>query len=272
MRNAITLALVFMFSLLFGSNVSSQTVRASSLCMMQTGPIYVSLRSEPTAPYSATRESSTVQTTHSDGMHITMKPQTSKIYRDSQGRTRDEVFCGPASDNQRAIVTIRDPVAGVGYLLEMRNRIAHRFAGENDGKPSTASGISSTTSGNSSSGSGAVTATVTDHPSAKIEPIKQSSEPLGTQTIEGLAAEGTRTTYTIPADTQKNGKELRIVTETWHSSELKTMILRKSLDPRFGEMTWRLIDINLAEPDPSLFKVPAGFKIVDESGPITVDY
>jgi hypothetical protein len=269
MRYAITLGLVFMFSSLFASSACSQTVRASSRCMMQTGPVYVALRSEPTAPYSANRESSEVQL-RIDGTHIPKPKNISRIYRDSQGRTRDERGCGPASDDQEAtVVIIRDPVAGVGYVLEMRNRIAHRFSSESEGKPSTASGVSSSVSGT-------FTATVTDHPSSsdslKTGPIEESSEPLGTQTIEGLSAEGTRTTYIIPADTQKDNKEIRVVSETWHSSELNTMILRKSMDPRFGEMTWRLIDINLAEPDPSLFKVPAGFKIVDESGPITVEY
>jgi hypothetical protein len=286
MRNAITLGLVFMFSSLFASSASSQTAGANApqsgqqiipthmTCSMTTGPVHVSVRSEPTAPYSATEESSAVQTLI-DGTHITPKPRLSKTYHDSQGRTRDErPFCGPSSDDHEAVVvTIRDPVAGVAYILDMQNRIAHRFTASPEDKPRAASGISGSVSGTSSSVRG--TTAATDPPSSSVSAKprhSEESEPLGTQTIEGLAADGLRTTEIIPMNAQDNDKEIRVVIETWRSSELETMIFRKTSDPRFGEITWRLMDINLSEPDPSLFQVPADFKIVDDSGRVTIDY
>jgi hypothetical protein len=281
MRNVITLDVVFMFSSLFASGVSSQTVGTNTpppeervyhrfiSCFTTLGPIPVSLSSEPTAPYSATEESSLVQTL-SDGTHITPKPHTSKTYRDSLGRTRDEQFCASNSSDQEAmmVVIIRDPVAGVGYVLDVQNHIAHRFAGTP--KPGTARPL--VTPG---SVRDAVTATLPDRPSpsgsAKERPSSES-EPLGTQTIEGLAAEGTRTTETIPANTQNNDKDMKIVSETWLSSELKTMILRKADDPRSGESTWRLKDINLSEPDPSLFRLPADYTVIDDTEAVTIKY
>jgi hypothetical protein len=213
MRNTIIFGLVFMFSGLFASNASPQTAGANTLpaegslshtfvsCATTVGPMRVSLSSEPAAPYSAIEEYSSVQTL-SDGTHITPKPHTSKTYRDSLGRTRDEQFCASNSSDQEAmmVVIIRDPVAGVGYVLDVQNHIAHRFAGTP--KPGTARPL--VTSG---SVRDAVTATLPDRPSpsgsAKERPSSES-EPLGTQTIEGLAAEGTRTTETIPANTQNN--------------------------------------------------------------------
>lgn len=288
MRHAITLGLVFMFSSLFASNASSQTAEVNipqsgeqinpkhMTCSMTTGPIHVSLRSEPTAPYTATEESSAVQTLN-DGTHITPKPRTSKTYHDSQGRTRDERgFCGPASEDQEAvIVTIYDPVAGVAYILDMQNRLAHRFTAAPENKPHAASEISGSISQRLISARGTVATTITDPPSSSVG-VKprpsEESEPLGTQTIEGLAAYGLRTTEIIPVNAQDNDREIRVVTETWRSSELKTMIVRKTSDPRFGEITWRLVDINLSEPDPALFQPPADFKIVDDSGRVTIDY
>jgi hypothetical protein len=287
MRNAIALGFIFMFSSLFASKASCQTVGTNTpppeervyhrfiSCFTTLGPIPVSLSSEPTAPYSATEESSLVQTL-SDGTHITAKPRTSKTYRDSQGRIRNEqAFCGPSSDDHGAVVvTISDPVAGVGYVLDMQNHIAHRFAGTP--KPGTApSGFQARPLVAQGSVRGAVTATLPDRPSPSISAKARrnsESEPLGTQTIEGLAAEGTRTTEIIPVNYQGNDKEMKTVSETWVSSELKTTILRKTSDPRSGEFTWRLVDINLSEPDSSLFQVPADFKITDDTEPITIKY
>ena len=54
---------------------------------------------------------------------------------------------------------------------------------------------------------------------------------------------------------------IEIVSETWYSPELHTMVLRKHSDPRVGETTFRLTDIKRNEPDASLFQAPAGTKI-----------
>jgi hypothetical protein len=156
----------------------------------------------------------------------------------------------------------------------MQNHIAHRFAGTP--KPGTAPlGFQARPLVTQGSVRGAVTATLPDRPnasgSAKERPSSES-EPLGTQTIEGLAAEGTRTTETIPVNYQGNDKEMKALSETWVSSELKTTILRKNSDPRSGEFTWRLVDINLSEPDYSMFQVPTDFKIVDDTEPVSIVY
>jgi hypothetical protein len=86
-------------------------------------------------------------------------------------------------------------------------------------------------------------------------------EDLGTQTIEGVSAQGKRETVTIPAGQIGNERPIEIVTETWFSPELHTMVLRKHSDPRMGDSTYRLTDIKRAEPDASLFQPPAGTKV-----------
>ena len=86
-------------------------------------------------------------------------------------------------------------------------------------------------------------------------------EDLGEQTIEGVLAKGTRTTSTIPAGTLDNEQPIRIVSEEWFSQELQVLVMTKHSDPRVGETTYRLIDLTRAEPDKSLFELPAGYTV-----------
>jgi hypothetical protein len=79
--------------------------------------------------------------------------------------------------------------------------------------------------------------------------------------MEGLVVTGVRTTRTIPAGEIGNEKPINIVTEVWTSSDLKTIVYSKRNDPRIGEQTFKLANIVRAEPDASLFTVPADFKV-----------
>ena len=88
-----------------------------------------------------------------------------------------------------------------------------------------------------------------------------NKESLGTQMIEGVAAEGTRTTLTIPAGAMGNERPIDVVTETWYSNQLHTTVMTKTTDPRAGETIYTLKNIKLAEPDQSLFTVPADYNV-----------
>ena len=92
-----------------------------------------------------------------------------------------------------------------------------------------------------------------------------NQEQLGTQAIEGVAAEGTRATFTIAAGKIGNDRPIVTVNERWYSQELQTVVLSKNSDPRTGETTYRLTNIDRSEPDPSLFQVPADYT-VEEGG------
>src|SRR5262249_49996026 len=81
------------------------------------------------APYSATATTETIQTL-SDGNQIIRKNE-SKLYRDSEGRTRLEqtletigkwTAVGEAQQN----IFINDPVAGVSYNLDPRTHTAYK--------------------------------------------------------------------------------------------------------------------------------------------------
>jgi hypothetical protein len=97
-----------------------------------------------------------------------------------------------------------------------------------------------------------------------------NTEDLGSQTMEGIQVNGVRTTHTIPAGQIGNDKPISIVTEVWTSPDLKTIVYSKRSDPRMGEQTFQLKNIVRAEPDASLFTVPADFAIMD--GPQNIVY
>lgn len=94
--------------------------------------------------------------------------------------------------------------------------------------------------------------------------VAVNREDLGEQVLEGVLARGSRTTQTIPAGAIGNERDIEIVAEEWYSDALETVVLRRNFDPRFGETTYRLINVRLGEPSPDLFAVPQGYELVDE--------
>ncbi len=89
-------------------------------------------------------------------------------------------------------------------------------------------------------------------------------EPLGTQVLEGLVAEGIRNTSTLEAGAIGNDRPINIVSERWMSGDLKTVMLTKHSDPRSGEEVFRLTNVNRGNPDASLFQLPSGYTLAEE--------
>lgn len=92
------------------------------------------------------------------------------------------------------------------------------------------------------------------------------TEPLGMQTIEGVEAEGTRTITTIPAGAIGNERPIDIVYERWYSNDLQLIVSSRHSDPRFGDQTYKLTNIIRANPEGTLFTLPADFKMLAEPG------
>jgi hypothetical protein len=89
----------------------------------------------------------------------------------------------------------------------------------------------------------------------------EPAEDLGAQVLEGLLVKGTRMTDTIPAGTIGNDRPIEIVTERWYSEDIDAMVLERHSDPRYGETTYRLVNVVRGEPSPDLFQVPQGYEI-----------
>ena len=94
--------------------------------------------------------------------------------------------------------------------------------------------------------------------------VELSLEDLGEQVLEGVVARGSRQTQTIPAGAIGNERDIEIVAEEWYSDALETVVLRRNFDPRFGETTYRLINVRLGEPSGDLFTVPQGYELAED--------
>lgn len=234
-------------------------------CKMPFGPVMSMMISGSTAPYSGVREYSSVQTL-ADGTHISHKQGPEKIYRDSQGRIRTErALCiGTADSPDAALVEIRDPVSGFAYILDTQSQIAHRFALQVRQSTSAPRAATNTSS--------AELPLKTAVPHLYPSRPSMTSESLGTQTMEGVSVEGLRTTEIIPEGFEDNDRPITVTRETWTSPELKIAVLTKHSDPRNGESTDRLTNIDLSEPALSLFQPPPGYKIVEEPERVTLTF
>jgi hypothetical protein len=88
---------------------------------------------------------------------------------------------------------------------------------------------------------------------------------MGTMTLGGVSAEGSRVVRTISAGLQGNKQTLEIMREYWVSKELNLTVKSVFDNPTTGRSAFELQDISLEEPDPSLFQVPAGYTVKDQN-------
>jgi hypothetical protein len=240
------------------------------------------------APYSAQAVTEFTQTL-GDGNRITRR-NTASVYRDSEGRTRREQSLsnvGPwaTANEPKQIVFINDPVEGVSYILEPQDRTARKVGLPKveilERKPGEVpaevpepvrrkmetgrvfEAMPAMPRGAIGAVAGGTTGSVVhfEHNGAQGEGKKES---LGKQTIDGIEAEGTRITHTIPAGEIGNEQPINTVHETWYSPELQAIVMSKSSDPRSGETVYRLTNIVRDEPARSLFEVPSDYTVKDD--------
>lgn len=96
------------------------------------------------------------------------------------------------------------------------------------------------------------------------------TEDLGEQVLEGVLARGTRQTRTIEPGAIGNERPIQIVHEEWYSADIEAVVLRRDFDPRFGETTYRLINVDRSEPPAELFAIPEDYVVQREPSPRTV--
>jgi hypothetical protein len=234
------------------------------------------------APYSAVATTEMTQQL-SDGNQISHKT-TSSIYRDSQGRTRrEENFSGIGmlainGKQARGVVFISDPVSGSEYILEPENKISRKMPSlAADGVATTkvfgmgGMGTAVHISGRPGvRGSTEAGAEATAEPALQISTeshFQTSTESLGQQTIEGVVAEGKRRTTTIPAGVVGNQRPITTINEEWFSQDLQMIVSSTTKDPRMGETTYRLTNIQRTEPPATLFALPADYTVKDFDKP-----
>lgn len=234
------------------------------------------------APFCATVVTEHTQSL-ADGNRIHTS-DSSVLCRDSEGRTRREAGLNLLGASQPSaapkLITIVDPVAGVRYLLDTENKVAQKMPLPPAGRPAAAEGGPPHPPGKQvmiyqqTGGAGSDVA-FNEMMVKKVGPepgeAPANSENLGDQSIDGIHVTGTRVTTTIPAGKMGNEKPITVTSERWYSPELKATVVTKHDDPWAGELKTELKNVNTAEPDASLFSVPADYKIVDhKEGPMTI--
>jgi hypothetical protein len=201
------------------------------------------------APYTAVGVTETSQTL-ADGTTINRKIQIN-IFRDGQGRVRREItlpVIGPlvASGKSNPFILIDDPVANTAFILHPDTKIADHLPAPRRGMKGTG---------------GALQEKFETHVQQEIANGTLKKEDLGSQTFNGVSAQGTRYTRTIPMGQIGNDKPITVINETWYSQDLQVVVKSMRNDPRFPSSTYTLTNIQRQEPAATLFAVPSDYAV-----------
>lgn len=206
-------------------------------------------------PLTATEERHTLQVL-GDGTRIE-KTDTNKFYRDDMGRTR--------SERPDGTVIVNDPVQGTSAEVNGNRKMIRRNTAtisrdilSADVTAKLEAELRSAVAVRAPS----ISPTVADKLKAETlsKAAARQEEDLGYQSVNGVTAQGFRTTTTIPAGQIGNDRPIQIVSERWYSPDLQMNVKTINSDPRFGETTYQLTNILQAAPDPTLFQLPAESK------------
>jgi hypothetical protein len=181
-------------------------------------------------PYSADGITEITQTL-SDGNRLSRR-LTSHWYRSGDGRLRleqDTAVLGiwAASGGETHTITVLDPSSSTGFTLDPDHMRVEHYAVKNGSSPPGPAGV--------------------------------KTESLGTRVMEGLTAQGTRSTLVIPAGQIGNTLPIEVVDESWYSPDLQVVLMTRHHDPRTGEIVYHLTHIVRSEPPASLFEIPPGY-------------
>jgi hypothetical protein len=222
------------------------------------------------APYSAKTETELVQSL-ADGNRISGN-WTGFVARDSEGRVRREqplAAIGPllAQHDSPRLTVIHDPVERLTLFLDPETKTARRMPWPEEGGAGKGEGRAAEAERQGSREGGGLRPPMFERRGPLALPygtaVAPSTEPLGSREIAGVAAQGTRSTYVIPAGQIGNERPLSIISERWTSAELNAVLETRYSDPRTGQTRFRLTQIDRREPARALFEVPAGYTVED---------
>jgi hypothetical protein len=222
-----------------------------------SGGVLSSLLAAPVVgqPFTAVQVHETKRTL-SDGTVITHNGHHA-IARDAQGRVHVELRMANGENGKpdEVIVFVIDPVAHI-LTTWVQNapgqaKTAAFFKLPAEGVPPAGTPEAELTS---------PTTTESTRPQPTI-----TVQDLGVQQIEGIDVTGKRTTTIVPPGRSGNNMPITKVHDVWTSPDLQLVIRQHWTDPRMGERTVELKNIAKANPDPALFRAPAGYDVKSAS-------
>ena len=174
-------------------------------------------------------------TTHVRDGRSSTRTTTDLISRDRNGRIRQE---------RGNVVTITDPVAGVRYVLNTKEKTAHRI-------------MLKTRDRNAAPGQPASSAPNTTS--------LRESRSLGKQRMDGVGVTGQEYLSVIPAGSKLGNREpVQVTYQVWRSEELRLPLMLRMQDAVNGETSIRFKLLQKGtDPDERLFAVPEGYRVVD---------
>ena len=197
------------------------------------------------APYSALGTSQTIVTLQ-DGSRV-VRQNLIRQWRDSDGRTRAEISLTtiggtPPVEVNTQVTVIDDPAARERYVLQPGEKVAVTLPIV-PCRPST-------------------------EPDLTVGPPRPANLPmkvsppmkLGERKLDGETVAGRRIEATIPAGAIGNSKPIQMSAEQWYGKDLQVVVEATYRDPRTGETRYKLSEIDRAEPDAKLFKVPDNYR------------
>ncbi len=200
----------------------------------------------PNHPFSATLETEWIQYTGGGGTVTLVNERP--VVRDSKGRIYQERWAlvpkyGKVK-SQKMVIQIADPNQHTLYSCAPYQHICeletydptHELAAAEPRKPI---------------------------PNGTLVQDHLTIEDMGTRNIAGVDTVGRRETNTIDVGVMGNDQPLTATNETWHSQELAINLLSIRSGPMIGKQNFTITELSATEPDPELFKVPAGYEVRD---------
>jgi hypothetical protein len=171
---------------------------------------------------------------------------TAYYYRDSAGQVRVEQMLG---GNQRQTVIVKPKASKWAYVLDSLART----------NTPVGRGIANMITGAGACDDFVLPVTTTRfisfyiHGPQVLYPTLADDESLGTRSIAGVQATGTRFTMVLPGHIWKGQGE------RWISPELELVVSSHGENPQIGTIDYEMVRISRAEPQAELFQVPADY-------------
>ena len=231
------------------SSTQAQVSSAFPPMALPTGaapmPMPFKMKAVAGKPYSLTAKT-TDSKRLADGTWTTTVLEARKM-RDSEGRERSELINrsgGPP------VVSLTDPIAQTFVTLSWSDKTA-TVTHVPLPKPLTPEQEARAAESRAKAAEYRAT-----HPSP-------DTSTLPPKTIAGASAEGKEQIITLHAAKLSGGEPVRVVEDTWTAPDLSIPLESTSDDPRGQKIITIVTDLQRAEPDPSLFHIPADYKIVE---------
>jgi hypothetical protein len=238
------------------------------------------------APYTAQVVTERTQAL-ADGNQIAVR-RTTMTYRDSAGRTRQEIV---NDKGELQTVTINDPVANLTWILKPQERVAIRIDRNRPAamppieRRKTPDGMDEVIvrrvervnpdahqrtqedvriqvpKAAADNGLGMRLAPLANAIDDARWSSKTVTKDLGSRDFGGIRAEGKLRSYEIPAGAIGNRNPIVVSDETWTAPDLQVTVYTRHSDPRSGDVVFRLENVKREEPAAALFTVPADYTV-----------